>query len=122
MDLDGVISEAADLLTAGKSSSREAASRESVRVYWDVGRLLATHLEERGGRAEDREKIMAQLADVSGYRLRQIHEFVDFARKLSIVPLRAQWSWTHYRRLLAVDTTPRRLFYVREATRLGWTV
>ena len=49
MNLEGVIAGAAELLTAGKSSSREAASRESVRTYWDVGRLLAMHLEEAGG-------------------------------------------------------------------------
>jgi micrococcal nuclease len=132
MNLKDVIDEAAELLASGKSSSKEAADQASVRAYWEVGRILAAHLEETGWRANYGERVVARLSEVAGIRTRQVYEYIDFGRKFPNVPSRAQLTspfakamarqGSHYRRLLSVETVPRRQYYVREAVRHGWSV
>jgi predicted nuclease of restriction endonuclease-like (RecB) superfamily len=58
----------------------------------------------------------------SGFSVRQLETCRQFFRTFPIAhALRAQLSWTHYKKLISIDNQDKREFYIAETTKNNWT-
>ena len=114
--------EVAHLLEAGKERARQAVEREKVQTYWEVGRVLHTHLLAHKGRAKYGEQVVVKLAEDVGIRERLLYEMIQLYQSFPILRTFAELGWGHYSALLGVSTQAKRDFYVREASAGDWSV
>ncbi|MFH1566593.1 MAG: DUF1016 N-terminal domain-containing protein, partial [Gemmatimonadota bacterium] len=115
--------EVAGLLLAGRERARQAVEREKVRTSWEVGRLLAGHLELRGGvRGAYGQGVIRRLADDLGLDSRRLYEMMSLYRAFPKLRPTGQLSFTHYVKLIAVPQWQARAFYQKSARERGWSV
>ena len=110
------------LLLDGRARAQQAVEREKARTYWEVGRLLHTHVLENKTRADYGEQVVTRLAEDVKINQRVLYEMLEFHRAFPILSARTKLTWTHYRTLLSVPEKAERRFYAQEAARSGWTV
>ncbi|OGX35420.1 MAG: hypothetical protein A3C36_01625 [Omnitrophica WOR_2 bacterium RIFCSPHIGHO2_02_FULL_52_10] len=77
---------------------------EKVKIYWETGNLIHAHIKQHKDRAEYGARVVKQLAQDLRMEPTVLHRCVKFAQKYSrsqIVAARQQFSWSHYRKLIA---------------------
>jgi endonuclease YncB( thermonuclease family) len=109
-------------LQEGKERARQAVEHEKVQTYWEVGRILRTHLLAHRERANYREQVLARLSQDVGIGQRRLYEMLSFHRAFPILRTSAKLGWSHYCALLSLPTQAKRSFYEREASGAGWSV
>jgi len=109
-------------LLEGKERARQAVEHEKVQTYWEVGRVLRTHLLAHRERANYREQVLTRLAQDVGMSQRLLYQMLELYRAFPILHARAKLTWTHYRTLLSVQPRAGREFYEQEASGAGWSV
>lgn len=99
-----------------------------VQTCWQIGRHIVEF--EQGGaqRAAYGKHLLASLAKVltaefgKGFDERNLRYMRDFYQTFPIWnAVRSELSWTHYRRLLRVDSEPARHWYMKESAVQNWS-
>ena len=118
-DLRGQV---AAILSSGQERARQAVEREKVRVSWEVGRLLAEHLERRGGGGGYGEGVVRRLSADLELDARRLYEMVALYRAFPRFRPTGQLSYTHYVNLVRIPEWQARAFYQKAALDGGWSV
>ncbi|RJQ50384.1 MAG: DUF1016 family protein, partial [Nitrospiraceae bacterium] len=75
-----------------------------VQTYWQLGERIVREELNNQDRADYGKYLVDNLAVDLGVKRQRLYEFVQFYRAHPIVrSLSGQLSWTHYRRLLAIE-------------------
>jgi predicted nuclease of restriction endonuclease-like (RecB) superfamily len=116
------------LILQARQKVLSAANAAQVQTYWEVGRHIVEF--EQGGeaRAAYGKALLATLSDSlsrefgKGFDERNLRNMRAFFQSFpNWNALRSELSWTHYRLLLRVDSTPARQWYVQEAAGQNWS-
>ena len=97
---------------------------ERVRIYWKTGKLIQAHILKNANRAEYGTQVMKRLAKDLNIDLSNLHRCVQFAKaypKTPIVGGRRQFTWTHFRKLLAIPDDKKRALRQKAALLNEWT-
>lgn len=125
--LNSIPSDYPSLLKKVKEALIEGQRRiesERVRTYWETGRIIHGHILKHADRAEYGAQVMMHLAqdmDVDKSQLNRCVQFYTKYPRLPIVGGRQQFTWTHYRKLIAVADDKKRTFLEEAASRNAWT-
>lgn len=122
-----LIKEIRSIIHSSRYEAAKAVDHQRVLMYWHLGKRIFE--EEQQGK--DRAKYGAQLIKYiskelqpefgSGFSSRNLNMFRQFYRAFPIVhALRAQFSWTHYRKLISIDSEDKRNFYIAETEKNHW--
>ena len=115
------------LLTSIKQTLIEGQKRietERVRTYWETGRLIYGHVLQNKDRADYGMKTVANIArdlDVDKTLLNRCVQFAKAYPRMPIVARGQQFSWSHYRKFIAVENNKERLILERKAAENQWT-
>jgi predicted nuclease of restriction endonuclease-like (RecB) superfamily len=116
------------LILQARQKVLSAANAAQVATYWEIGRHIVEF--EQGGesRAAYGKGLLNALATGltrefgKGFDVTNLRHMRDFYSSFPIRDaLRRELSWTHYRLLLRVDSTPARQWYVQEAAGQNWS-
>jgi hypothetical protein len=99
-----------------------------VQTCWQIGWHIVEFEQERARRAGYGKRLLATLAHAlntyygKGFDERNLRYMRDFYQTFPIWnALRHELSWTHYRRLLTVDSESARLWYMNESATQNWS-
>ncbi|MCG2617988.1 PDDEXK nuclease domain-containing protein [Terrimonas sp. NA20] len=122
------IEEIKSLILQSRENAVRTVDHLRVILYWNIGKRIFE--EEQGGkdRADYGNYIIKSLAVTlqpefgTGFSIRQLERYRQFYRAFPIASaLRTQFSWTHYKLLLSLDSQDKIYYYQREAARNNWT-
>jgi len=123
-----VLDAAHGIITQAREQAVRSVDAERVLMYWYLGQLIVEEEQQGADRAAYGTSLIKGLAAAlqpqfgSGFSGRQLHWYVQFYRTFSIVSaLRSQFSWTHYRRLIQLEDSDKREFYLAEAAKNNWS-
>lgn len=108
--------------------ARKQIERTKVEAYWQVGKLIATHIavsspRRRGSSSTTYGKqIVEQLARDLKTNKTQLYYALEFYRAYPIFPSRGKLTWTHYKGLLSVNDSKKRNQLARRAAKENWSV
>lgn len=115
------------LLTCVKQTLIEGQRRiesERVRTYWETGRLIHSHILLNKDRADYGAKTVANIARDLSVDKTLLNRCVQFAKaypRLPIVARGQQFSWSHYRKLIAIEDDRTRLLLERKTADNDWS-
>lgn len=116
------------IITQARDRAVRAVDAERVRMYWQIGQTIFEEEQQGADRAAYGSFLIKGLAEAlqpqfgSGFSGRQLHWYVQFYRAFpNMTALRSQFSWTHYRRLIQLDSADKREFYLAEAAKNNWS-
>jgi len=123
-----LIKEIRSIIQSSRDEAAKAVDHQRVLMYWHLGKRIFE--EEQQG--QDRAKYGTQLIKYiskelqpefgSGFSSRNLNMFRQFYRAFPIVhALRAQFAWTHYRKLISIDSEDKRNFYIAETEKNHWS-
>ena len=114
-----------ETLESARGKVERAVNSAMVEAYWEVGRQI---VEATGERAEYGKHLVRYLAERltaeygKGFTQRNLYQMQQFYLAFPKVhALRAQLSWTHYRRLMRIPDQEQREFYMNAAADERWT-
>ena len=135
-DYDAVLTEVAALLETARRAAARSVNAVMTMTYWQIGRRLIEVEQAGQGRAEYGERLIERLSqDLTarfgrGFSQRNLEQMRLFYRTWQIpqtvsaesrTPLEFPLPWSHYVRLLSVQSDEARAFYETEALRGGWS-
>ena len=119
------------IIDDGMSAAAASVDQCALMTYWRVGRRIAEEVKKGAERAEYGARVIVELADRlkfsyrGHYSKRNLDYFCQFYRlfpDFEIVNARVHnLRWTHFRELLSVTSDDARYWYLREASREGWS-
>ena len=128
-----LLTDARAIIDAAQASAYRAVNVALVYRNWLLGRRIAE--EDLGGaaRAEYGSRVVTSLAEQltgiygDGFDRRSLYMFLQFYRRFPIVDSLSPQSggllsWTHYRKLLQVESDEALKWYINEAAGEGWGV
>ena len=126
---DHLLAGISQIIEQARAQVHRSVNSAMVLAYWHIGRLIVEQEQQGASRAAYGAGQLQQLAnqltarygkgfDISNLR-RMRAFFVCFSIQGSVSP---ELSWTHYRKLLAVENPEAREWYAREAVEQNWSV
>ncbi len=116
------------IIANAKNRAIRSVDTERVLMYWQIGKVILEEEQEGKVRAGYGEFLIKSLAQSlqpqfgSGFSIRQLEMCRQFYRIFPITnALRSQFSWTHYRTLIRIDSEDKRDFYIAETEKNNWT-
>ncbi len=97
---------------------------ERVRTYWETGRIILTYILKNAYRAEYGAQVIKRLAkdlNIDLSNLRRCVQFVKIYPEMPIVGGRRQFTWTHFRKLIAISNDKKRARLEKAIIQKGWT-
>ncbi len=97
---------------------------ERVRTYWETGKLIQADILKNADRAEYGTEVVQRLAKDLKVDLSNLHRCVQFVKVYPRPPIvggRRQFSWSHFRKLIAVSDDKKRAQLEKAAFRHAWT-
>lgn len=120
-----------DIIDEGIRSAYASVDQIAVLTFWKIGRRIVEEIKDGDERATYGQRIVANLAEqlkgnygghCSKRNLDYYCQFYRLFQDFEIVNARVHnLRWTHYRALLSVADNDARYWYVREASREGWS-
>lgn len=115
------------VLVKARQTAYKAINFSMVVAYWEIGRLI-TEDELKNQRADYGKFILRKLAERlskefgKGFDERELRKMRQFYQYFQIRDtLRPELSWSHYRRLLSVESNDARVWYMNEAADAVWS-
>ncbi|MET0466252.1 MAG: PDDEXK nuclease domain-containing protein [Chitinophagaceae bacterium] len=122
------ITEIKSLILQSRENAIRTVDHLRVILYWNIGKRIFEEEQNGKDRADYGSYIIRSLAGTlqpefgSGFSYRQLNWYRQFYRMFPIVSaLRTQFSWTHYKLLLSLDSQDKIHYYQLEAARNNWT-
>ncbi len=119
-DYDALLGDVRRILIEGKERARKAVEMERVRAYWEAGGVLREYL--KGRDTQYGNQVIKNLAVDVEFPERLLYEMIEFRERFVKLPPGAELTWSHYRRLIPIEDSGARIFYVQAATEEGWSV
>lgn len=120
------------IIEQGKQKAFVLASQVAVMTYWNIGKRIVNEDQNGQKRASYGKQVIKNVAlaltnefgDNYSYRnLMYFRKFYQTFSESQIVNTRVHnLEWSHYRRLMSVDSEDARLWYLREASEQMWSV
>lgn len=141
LGVENLSSEISSLFHQLQSPHIQEARLKTLKLYWEIGRLLAEYEQQQAIKEEDRLKLLLQLTERLSKKFDSqsvgsiLEESLKFyfvypsAFKVQRVPhertvdfqLLTPLSWEHYRLLIYINCLQTRNFYEKEAFNSNWT-
>lgn len=116
------------IISRSRQDAIKAVDHQRVLMYWNLGKRIFDEEQEGKERADYGSQLINELSRElqpefgSGFSSRNLNLFRQFYRAFPIVhALRAQLSWTHYRKLISIDSEDKRSFYIAESVKNNWS-
>jgi predicted nuclease of restriction endonuclease-like (RecB) superfamily len=126
--LDSIYGDIRTIIAQARSHAYSAINTTMVHAYWNIGRVIVESEQQGNERAEYGKQLIKELSDRlviefgDGFRARNISYMRAFYLAYpKLHAVRAELSWTHYRRLLQVENPESRNFYMLEAINSHWS-
>jgi predicted nuclease of restriction endonuclease-like (RecB) superfamily len=126
--IDSIYGDIRSIITQARKQAYSAVNVAMVHAYWNIGRVIVENDQQGSERAEYGKQLITELADKlvkefgDGFRYRNLWYMRSFYQAFPILhAVRAELSWTHYRRLLHVENIDARNFYMIEAVENRWS-
>lgn len=126
----GLMAEIKQLIQSARQRAAVAVNAELTLLYWQVGKRIADEV-LKGERADYGKQVIAGLAKQltetfgKGWSKKQLHHCLRFAEAFSdpniVSAVRRQLSWTHLKRLIYIDDSIKREFYLQMAVEERWS-
>ncbi|MEB0044699.1 MULTISPECIES: PDDEXK nuclease domain-containing protein [unclassified Pseudomonas] len=117
-----------ELIHQARKKMLAAVDTTQVQTYWQIGRHIVEFEQEGARRAEYGEHLVTTLATVlttnfgKGFDETQLRKMLLFYQAFPIrSALRLELSWTHYLRLIRVDSDKARRWYMNESAIQNWS-
>ncbi|WP_433768042.1 PDDEXK nuclease domain-containing protein [Pseudomonas putida] len=117
-----------ELIRQARLTVQRAVDTAQVQTYWQIGRHIVEFEQDGSRRAAYGKHLLAKLAKVltvefgKGFDETNLRKMRLFYQAFPIRDaLRLELSWTHYRRLLRVDSEKARKWYMNEAATQNWS-
>ncbi len=124
-----MIDEIKEIMHAARDNVAREVNSELLSAYWNIGRVIVEHEQDKSERAKYGERTIKQLSKSL------TKEFGRGFSRSSLQNMRALYltypkcqtlsgklSWSHYCELLIISDADRRSFYEKECERSGWSV
>lgn len=116
------------IITDAQKKAIRSVDTTRVLMYWHIGRVIFEEEQAGQERAEYGAFLIKSLAATlepqhgSSFTTRQLERYRQFYRTFpNTSALRSQFSWTHYRTLMAISHESKREFYLAETEKNNWT-
>jgi hypothetical protein len=111
-NIENLYQKVAHILDQAKNIVYKTANSEMVKAYWEIGREIVEEEQKGEDRAAYGKEIIKQLSvklssrdkNMSERNLWYMRQF--YGQWPNVNALRSELSWTHYRLLLKVESTP----------------
>jgi predicted nuclease of restriction endonuclease-like (RecB) superfamily len=117
-----------ELIVQARTQALRAVDAIQVHTCWEIGRYIVEFEQQGQARATYGARLLPQLAERltqefgRGFDASNLRNMRTFYQAFPIRDaLRHELSWTHYRRLLRVESEAARQWYVSEAVRQNWS-
>jgi len=127
-DVPALVVAMSERIALARSRSLSAISREMVQLYWELGRHIVEFEQGGADRAQYGEALLETLAaglteaHSRGFSARNLLNFRAFYRTFpDSAGAPAELTWTHFVRLLRVESTLARQFYAKQCALDGWS-
>ena len=117
-----------DLLTASRQQLQQTVNSTMVQTYWQIGKMIVEDEQRGSTRAKYGEGQLDTIADeltrefgrgFSSRNLRNMRQFYLLFPNWHAVSTKL--SWTHYRKLMSIESEEARLWYMNEAVENNWS-
>ncbi|WP_118972893.1 PDDEXK nuclease domain-containing protein [Taibaiella koreensis] len=116
------------IIASARDKAIRSVDTHRVVMYWEIGKVIFEEEQQGKDRAGYGEYLIRSLSEQlqpqfgNGFSIRQLERYRQFFRMFPITSaLRTQFSWTHYKLLIAIDNQDKRSFYIAEAEKNNWT-
>lgn len=123
-----LIQQIQSIIAGARERAVRSVDTERVLMYWQIGKVILEEEQQGKERAGYGEFLIKSISESlqpqfgSGFSVRQLERYRQFYRTFPITSaLRTQFSWTHYKTLLSIDSQDKREFYIAEAEKNNWT-
>ena len=120
-------SQVAQIIREARQTSYRAVNFTMVLAYWNIGKLIVED-ELHWERADYGKAVLRNLSQRltkefgKGFDERELRKMCQFYRCFEIRDtLRPELSWSHYRRLISVENSEARMWYMNEAADSVWS-
>ena len=117
-----------ELIVQARTQALRAVDAIQVQTCWEIGRHIVEFEQQGQARATYGARLLPQLAERltqefgRGFDASNLRNMRTFYQAFPIRDaLRHELSWTHYQRLLRVESEAARQWYVRETVRQNWS-
>ena len=124
---DKLATQIEQIIRDARQTAYRAVNFTMVLAYWNIGRLIVED-ELHGQRADYGKAVLKDLSKRltkefgKGFDERELRKMCQFYRCFEIRDtLRPELSWSHYRRLISVENTDARMWYMNEAANSVWS-
>ena len=128
MDEVKILEEIRALVIASKSKLQHSVNSVMVQTYWNIGRIIVEDEQQGASRAKYGVKQLEQIAEsltqefgrgFDASNLRKMRQFYTVFPIRDAVSLKL--SWTHYRRLIRLENSEVRAWYMQQAIENSWS-
>ena len=126
--IEGLYSDIKNILERARKHTYRAINFAMVESYWMIGQSIVQHEQQGESRAPYGKGILKELsARLSmefgkGFDERELRKMRQFYLTFQIRDtLRPELTWSHYRRLISVESNQARLWYMNEAADGVWS-
>lgn len=123
-----LIEEIRSIIHSSRLQAAKAVDHQRVLMYWHLGKRIFEEEQLGKERADYGTQLIKYLSKElqpefgSGFSFTNLNLFRQFYRIFPIVhALRKQLSWTHYRKLISIDSEDKRSFYIAESEKNHWS-
>lgn len=124
---DLLASQVAQIIREARQTAYRAVNFTMVLAYWNIGKLIVED-ELHWERADYGKAVLRNLSQRltkefgKGFDERELRKMCQFYRCFEIRDtLRPELSWSHYRRLISVENSEARMWYMNEAANSVWS-
>ena len=127
--MDQLVADIRHIISQSQESALRSINHALTQMYWHIGRLIVEDEQKGNVRATYGKGLIknlsAQLVAEYGENFssrnlqlsRQLYQTFPIVNSLS-----SQLSWTHYKALMRLEDSDKRVFYIAEAEKNAWTV
>ena len=123
-----IIEDIRELLRASRQELQYRVNSTMVKTYWQIGQMIVEHEQQGESRAKYGTKQLEAIASSltlefgKGFDARNLRRMRQFYTLFPIWDsVRPKLSWTHYRRLLRIENSEAREWYIEESIANNWS-
>lgn len=117
-----------NIIKDARSRVQRAVNTTMVFAYWQIGRLIVEHEQQGRRRAAYGTRLLKGLSQTlteefgKGFDISNLRNMRRFYQAFPIQDaVRPELSWTHYRKLISIDSPAARSWYMQEAIDQNWS-
>jgi len=128
-DMQRLFHDIAAIIRQARQHVRQAVNQAMVQSYWQIGRQIVEREQQGKTRAAYGKQQMQMLSDQLTQEFGRGFDTSNLRNMRSFYLCFPKWdavshklSWTHYRKLIRIENTKARAWYLQEAIEQNWSV